>query len=60
MTQRFSVKADVAGVGDIHHIIRAKDADAAFERLTRAYPNRKITAFKALCTGHQDTDGDSA
>lgn len=60
MTQRFSVKADVAGVGDIHHIIRAKDVDAAFERLTRAYPDRAITAFKALRAEGQDTDGDSA
>ncbi|WP_299800473.1 hypothetical protein [uncultured Ruegeria sp.] len=56
MKQRFSVKADVAGVGHIQHIIRAKDADAAFERLTRAYPNRAITTFKALCAGHQDTE----
>ncbi|WP_299084157.1 hypothetical protein [uncultured Ruegeria sp.] len=50
------MKADVAGVGHIQHIIRAKDADAAFERLTRAYPNRAITTFKALCAGHQDTE----
>ena len=60
MTQRFSVKADVAGVGPIHHIIRAKDADAAFQRLTRAYPDRAITAFKALRTQREDTERDSA
>ena len=48
MTQRFSVKAEVAGVGPIHHMIRADNADAALERLCRVYPDRKITEFKAV------------
>lgn len=48
MTQRYSVKAKVAGVGSIHHMIQADTPDAALERLCRVYPNRKITEFKAV------------
>lgn len=47
MTQRFSVKAVVPGIGLVHHLIMADTADAAWQRLCRAYPNREIIEFHA-------------
>ncbi len=48
LKQRFSIKAEIEGLGPIHHIMHANNADAALARLCRVYPNRKIRNFRAL------------
>ena len=45
--QRYSVVAKISGTGVVHHMMRAQSEDDAFQRLCRAYPDRKIDGFMA-------------
>jgi hypothetical protein len=47
MSKRFTVTADVEGVGEVQHLVTAPDKDAARAKLGRAYAGKEITSFRA-------------